>query len=218
MLAALVLVPRSITGRRGAPGDSRAALARQLPAAFAIGVKRRVNLAIATEAAHTVAVPCCSITPTPACSPKACRSRCSCPAASRGNRLHGDADAPRRSHVRAGRPPRPVAVGPAASCVERVGPLRRAASIPTSRKSRATRGWPATAACRKSASRPISSAERAPTSSSCRSIASAISVRHIDWQRDAAHGQADRSRISGRTRSVRDAARRLRPPHARRRS
>jgi uncharacterized protein (DUF58 family) len=57
--------------------------------------------------------------------------------------------------------------------LEPLGVEERAAFIPTSRRWLATRGWPATAACRRSASRAISSAARAPTSSSCPSTASA---------------------------------------------
>ena len=62
-----------------------------------------------------------------------------------------------------------------ANCWSALGSTdERGVSIPTSRRWRATPGWPATGGCRKSASRPTSSAAKAPTSSNSPNTATAI--------------------------------------------
>ena len=161
-------------------------------------------------------------TPTRACSPTACRCGCRSPAARASTPTYTvHADAARRGDVRARGRARPLALGTVRAARAARRRPRRAASIPTSRRWRATPGWPAIAACRRSASRPTSSAARAPTSSSWPSTASAIRCATSTGGRRC--GWTSRSCASSRTSAISacmllvDCGRRMRADDRRRR-
>ena len=180
-----------------------AALTRRLPAAFAIGVTTsdRSCRSMTHWQRRRLARASCTTTPTRACRPRGCRCALELAGGDRGRD-----DLPRDADSRG-----EVAFAPAdvrvrsrwrfCELLERARRERHAgASIPTSRRSRATPGWPAIAGCRRSASRPTSSAARAPTSSSCPNTASAIRCGTSTGGRRSA--SASRSSASSRTSAI----------------
>ena len=195
-------------------------MTRRLPAAFAIGVRRPVHAGDRRPRERTTWRCELHDHADPSLLDRRAADRADARSAASASRptYTVDPDAAGRGDVRAGGCARPLALGTVRAA--RAARHRRAcaASIPTSRRSRATPGSPAIAACRRSASRPTSSAAQGTDFKQLSEYRVGDSVRHIDWRATLRHGQADRPRVPGRARPVRHAARRLRPAHARRRS
>ena len=189
-----------------------------LPPAFAIGVKQPVTWSIDTHGQRrTAGAARSTITPTPACARTACRLALTWPAeraprptysvtpTARGEVAFAPADVRVRSRWGSGN----CSSGSASRSAPRLSGLRAGRALCLAgRRSPAAGDW----------HQDLPPARRGDRLQAAVGVSRRRSRASHRLAGDAAPRQADRPRVPGRARSVRDAADRLRPPHARRRS